>query len=176
MTIATLRKMGLTVGLLFAANACEATDRCGDGRVDDGEICDDGNRAGSDGCSASCEPDDDASTPGDDRAGYFVCAEPLGLGVTCGPGSVCCLTGGPVCVSAEQGCSDVFNVVSCDGPEDCTHSSEHCETLTHGTSCTPSEGSVTWCHHDRDCVGVFPWLPDGECSITGACDFDPQAP
>jgi MYXO-CTERM domain-containing protein len=39
--------------------------RCGDGYVEDGEACDDGNTAGGDGCSAECtvEPPPDASVP-----------------------------------------------------------------------------------------------------------------
>jgi len=120
---------------------------------------------------AGCAPDDDPRLPGDERAGYFVCrAAPLEPGIGCGPGTVCCLTDGPRCVSAEQGCEDVYNVVSCDGPEDCS-GSEHCETLSHGTSCTSSEGSVTWCHTDADCVDITPWLPDGVCQPSGACDF-----
>ncbi len=155
----------------WAASGCENSPSCGDGHVDDSEACDDGNRVGSDGCSASCEPDDDRRTPGDDRAGYFVCAEPLTEGITCGPGTVCCLTDGPTCVSAEQGCVDVFNVVSCDGPEDCA-GGQHCETQSHGTSCTTSEGSHTWCHTDSDCVPFVPWFRPGPCSSSGRCQFE----
>ena len=119
----------------------------------------------------ACAPDDDVRTPGDERAGYFVCrSEPAAPGIVCGPDAVCCLTDGPRCVSAAQGCEDVYNVMSCDGPEDC-RGGEHCETLTHGTSCTSSEGSITWCHTDADCVDIVPWLPDGACQPSGACDF-----
>ena len=165
-----LRALSLAL-LLGVTFSCEATERCGDGVLDEDESCDDGNMIGGDGCSVSCEPDDNLTLPGDERAGYFICAAepPTSTGISCGPGSVCCLTNGPICVSAEQGCEDVFNVVSCDGPEDCDYG--HCETLTHGTSCTPSEGSRTWCHTDADCVDIQPWLPDGVCTSTGACNF-----
>lgn len=172
MGVVTRASFGLLLTLVLAASGCEPASRCGDGFVDDDEACDDSNLASGDGCSASCELDDDSSTPGDDRPGYFVCSAPLEpeLGITCGPGTVCCLTNGPVCMSTEEGCFDVFNVVSCDGPEDCS-AATHCETLTHGTSCTFSEGAQTWCHTDEDCVPFVPWFESGTCSATGACDW-----
>jgi cysteine-rich repeat protein len=167
-----LRALSLALALGLSIS-CEVTDRCGDGVLDEDERCDDGNVIGGDGCSASCEPDDNLTIPGDERAGFFICAAypPETSRVTCGPGSVCCLTDGPRCVSAEQGCVDVYNVVSCDGPEDCARAGDHCETLSHGTSCTTSEGSFTWCHRDADCVDIEPWLPNGACTSSGACDF-----
>jgi cysteine-rich repeat protein len=78
---------GLVVG------GCDSERDCGDGVVTDGEACDDGNVLPGDGCSANCEPDDDLSTPGDDRAGYFYCGDELTGGVTCQSGTLCCLTG-----------------------------------------------------------------------------------
>jgi cysteine-rich repeat protein len=36
---------------------------CGNGRVETGEACDDGNRTNGDGCSASCQRESDASLP-----------------------------------------------------------------------------------------------------------------
>src|SRR5262245_27404906 len=45
-------------------NACEP--RCGNCIVDPDEACDDGNTVGGDGCDATCQLDDDLSTPGDD--------------------------------------------------------------------------------------------------------------
>ena len=123
-----------------------------------------------------CEPADDVATPGDDRAGYFWCvAEPEQPGVTCPPDSLCCLTGGPICVSHEQGCADPLNVVTCDGPEDCPGAGNHCETQTHDRSCTSSEGIFTWCHTDQDCVNVFESLPEGVCEPSGVCDFSGNA-
>lgn len=171
MSLATRYRSCLSLLALWGAVfGCDAGARCGDGVLDEDEACDDGNVSGGDGCSASCEPDDDLRTPGDDRAGFFECGEPPEPGITCGPGSVCCMTDGPRCVSAEQGCSDVFNVVSCDGPEDCA-TGLHCETLSHGTSCNSSEGSKTWCHTDADCVPFVPWFADGTCRPNGACRF-----
>ncbi|MES1183579.1 MAG: hypothetical protein ABUL60_07170 [Myxococcales bacterium] len=174
---ATHLGLGLLLAWLVAASGCQTSDPCGDGVVDGDEACDDGNRADHDGCSASCELDDDARTPGDDRPGYVVCAVPPAPGITCGLGTLCCLTDGPVCADVEQGCVDRYNVASCDGPEDCSRPDFHCELQSHyGTSCTPSEGQVTWCHRDADCANLFPWLGDGVCSSAGTCDFSAASP
>jgi cysteine-rich repeat protein len=170
-----LRALSLAL-LLGVSISCERGGRCGDAVLDDGEGCDDGNEIGADGCSASSEPDDNLTLPGDERAGYFVCApDAPELGITCGPGTVCCLTDGPFCVSADRGCRDVYNVSRCDGPEDCS-GGEHCGTHSHGTYCSSQEGSINWCHTDADCVGVAPWLPPGKCGPNGACDFGLQGP
>ncbi|RYZ09860.1 MAG: hypothetical protein EOO73_02980 [Myxococcales bacterium] len=118
------------------------------------------------------EPTDDPATPGDDRAGYFVCRS-YGWpeSVLCSPGTICCVIDAPVCVSADVGCPSPYEVVRCDGPEDCEYSGEDCITGTHGTYCSGAEGSSTWCHMDEDCVDVQPWLPDGTCSASGTCTF-----
>jgi cysteine-rich repeat protein len=47
---------------------------CGDGRLDDDERCDDGNRLDADGCSASCVPEGDANCDG-----FVTAADPLAL-------------------------------------------------------------------------------------------------
>ena len=162
--------LALMLGLLGVTSGCEATERCGDGVVDDAEACDDGNQLAGDGCSASCEPDDDRRTPGDDRAGYFVCELNENV-ITCGPGTVCCMSAGPSCVSAEEGCADPFTVAACDGPEDCAEGS-HCELFTHGIGCTSSEISGSFCHTDADCTQPpSPWLLPGPCSSAGMCQF-----
>lgn len=171
-TLRPLRALFLAL-VIGASVSCEPEDRCGDGVVDEGEQCDDGNGVSDDGCSASCQLDNNLALPGDERPGYFICQEyPLAaIGITCGPGTVCCVTNGPTCVSAEQGCVDVYNVVSCDGPEDCPRADYHCRTQSHGTSCTSSDGGGVWCHKDADCVDILPWLPDGVCTPSGICDF-----
>ncbi len=48
-----------------AADSAEtgAVDRCGDGQVDPGELCDDGNTTSNDGCSATCAPEQDLEVP-----------------------------------------------------------------------------------------------------------------
>lgn len=120
------------------------------------------------------EPADDPATPGDDRPGYFVCSGSSSFdSVTCGPGDVCCVVDQPVCVSAEAGCLNPFEVVRCDGPEDCA--GDTCITGTHGRYCGGTGGSYTWCHVDEHCVDLEPWLPDVPCGANGTCDFSSQA-
>ncbi|RYZ02596.1 MAG: hypothetical protein EOO73_31100 [Myxococcales bacterium] len=162
--------MALTLTLI-GLGGCEGEPECGDGLLTAGEACDDGNRANGDGCSASCEPDDDLSTPGDDRSDFFYCANnALEPGVTCPVGTLCCLTTGPSCATPEEGCLDPINVALCDGPEDCA-GGEECWRMTHDRACR-SEGILAFCHTDGDCASVSPWLPDGTCTPEGTCVFD----
>lgn len=162
--------MPLTLVATAAIIGCQNEPSCGDGVVAADEACDDGNVANGDGCSASCAPDDDERTPGDDRAGFFYCAtDALAPGVTCPADTLCCLTSGPSCATHEQGCLDPLNVATCDGPEDCG-AGNTCWTASHDRACR-AEGIHAWCHTDRDCRGVSPWLPDGRCTPVGTCDF-----
>src|SRR5215217_8263208 len=118
---------------------CEAQPACGDGVLAEDEAC------------------DDVRTPGDDRPGFFYCSpDALTPGVTCAAGTLCCLTGEPRCATREEGCLDPFNVATCDGPEDCTVGNT-CWTASHDRACR-ADGVYAWCHTDRDCGGVSPWL------------------
>lgn len=156
--------------LSAALGACEGAPACGDGVLSSEEACDDGNGISGDGCNVSCELDDDQRTPGDDRAGYIWCAtDPLGPGVTCSPGTRCCLTH-LRCATAEEGCLDPLHVALCDGPEDCPGPDDHCQSLSHDRACR-SEGINVFCHADADCRDVNEWLPDGVCTTGGVCDF-----
>jgi cysteine-rich repeat protein len=51
-------------------NPVVSAPHCGNSIVEAGEACDDGNQSDADGCSSACQKDDNAATPGDDRAGY----------------------------------------------------------------------------------------------------------
>ena len=57
--------------------------RCGDGIVDPGEECDDGNNVSGDGCSATCEYDFDAGGGGCDASRSGGWGVLLGLGYLC---------------------------------------------------------------------------------------------
>lgn len=118
-------------------------------------------------------PGDDPRIPGDERAGFFVChGQPGTQDVTCGPGTECCTLDSPICVPIDQGCSEPYDVVYCDGPEDCSYPGDRCETQSHGTSCTTAEGHITWCHADADCVPLYDWEPTGGwCEADGTCHY-----
>ena len=75
----------------------DAAPRCGDGKVDPGEVCDDGNAAGGDGCSADCTAIEDV----------FVC--PV-AGVACVVTHVC----GNGILETDEQCDD-HNTASGDG-------------------------------------------------------------
>ena len=74
---------------------------CGDGKVDDNETCDDGNKLDGDGCSAACAPED----------GYTCTGAPSVCTTTCGDGVVAggeaCDDGGTV---GGDGCSEICTV------------------------------------------------------------------
>ena len=48
--------VALSCALVLSGTACgdDGPDRCGDGVLDQGEQCDDGNRMSGDGCNALC--------------------------------------------------------------------------------------------------------------------------
>jgi len=145
----------VTLGALCAVSACEPdeTPACGNGIVETGEICDDGNTLSGDGCSDTCQPDDNLATPGDDRAGYIACIVSAGHApLTCSPGTGCCnnngATGNTTCTTAET-CPVLLNFNDCDGPEDCP-AGQRCfidRYIYCGTS-----GLGALCHTDADCA------------------------
>jgi len=139
---------------------------CGNHVLDSGEACDDGNTQAGDGCSASCQLDDDTATPGDDRPGYVSCSDPTTqVSTTCGPGLGCCTHAGPSCAANGTECEagqPFFD--SCDGPEDCTATGLPCWRGRFGTICSvPSGGVGVLCHTDADCASERPVCNNGGC-------------
>lgn len=137
---------------------------CGDGVVDPGEACDDGNREDGDGCSAQCQLDDVASTPGDDRAGYVWCSQSV-QDLTCGPDLGCCAQpnpGGPACAAERTECGQNPTFQACDGPEDCADDLP-CVGTRFGNTCA-AQGYYRLCHTDADCERSRP-----DCDEEGIC-------
>lgn len=140
--------------------------RCGNGVVDPGEACDDGNREPGDGCSARCELDDVLSTPGDDRPGYLVCRGAAGPETTCGPGQGCCLNGTDadpsvaVCAAALSDCEVTPAFETCDGHEDCPEGTR-CRGTRFGNQC--GQGYYDVCHTAADCDETRPYCNEGIC-------------
>jgi cysteine-rich repeat protein len=93
---------------------------CGDGRIGAGEQCDDGNTASGDGCSSTCQDDEDCSVPG-------ACDE-------CGNGTL----------EAEERCDegDFADGVGCS--DDCRTVGENFRCVTPGEACAEcGDGMVT---------------------------------
>ncbi len=104
---------------------------CGNGVLDAGETCEDGNTVDNDGCSATCQDEDNTVTCGNSI---------LEIGETCDDGNA----------NIGDGCSDVClveNGYTCTAvPSVCTR-----------TSCGPQG---TACDDNNECVG-FTWEEDG---------------
>jgi cysteine-rich repeat protein len=149
--------------LNFVSDVFAWIDTCGNGTLDLGESCDDGNRADGDCCSAACvlEPagqacdDGDLCTQGDACDGDGSCGggDPVVCGdggsgecgspAVCDPASGACIAGDPAPVGTA--CDD-------------------------GDLCTQSDA----CDGDGGCVGGDPVVcgggGSGQCGSPGACD------
>jgi cysteine-rich repeat protein len=152
------------VGGAVSVMGCEKPDRCGNGVVGAGEVCDDGNLVNGDGCSSTCQLDDNLSTPGDDRANFVLCANPFGGPVvTCGPGLGCCNDPpGTHCELSNQQCQSPFDFQGCDGPEDCGGGAA-CDVTRNTTDCGASVAFVVRCHVDADCPHAGDVCDRGDC-------------
>jgi cysteine-rich repeat protein len=158
----------------------------GDGNLDWGEECEDGNAVGGDGCSATgrIEKCHGVVCPASDACHEGVCDPETGLctnlakldGATCDDGNACtridtCQSG--LCVGAEP--------VACTAQDQC-HEAGACDPAT-GLCSNPTKGDGTFCN-DADactqadfciggtCVGQAPVVcvaQDG-CHEAGTCD------
>lgn len=153
------------------AEASDEDERCGDAELQSSEQCDDGNTEPGDGCSARCELEDKAQTPGDDRPGFVLCASSTDPSLTCGPGQRCCRSPENVCDPLELDCQRENVTVGwgddCDGPEDC-QGDLTCVRGKYGSSCTganPQQGYPVLCHVDSDCT----FLLEARCGADGVC-------
>ncbi|MCA9605704.1 MAG: hypothetical protein KC619_08925 [Myxococcales bacterium] len=167
---------------------------CGDGVVDSGEACDDGNTTAFDGCEPDCSFTCEADTECDDGrvcngaetcgASSHVCepGTPADDGTTCSTpeitDGVCVTTPtGPTCVGAGCGngvldgseqCDDM-NDVAADGCEaDCTFSCEADADCDDGMFCSGVETCDTTTHVCQP--GTSPDCSDGDDCTDDVCD------
>jgi cysteine-rich repeat protein len=135
-----------------SANDGDCATRCGNMVMEAGEQCDDGNTTAGDGCSATCQIDNNTMTPGDERRGFVACGV-VGTSstMTCAMDQQCCNTaamgGTPTYACAASG-GTCENRHACDGPEDCGMSEVCCLTTT------PADGETTRCAARADCMGT----------------------
>jgi len=105
-------------------------DRCGDGKLDDGEYCDDGNLFGGDGCTELCqiEADWECLVPG----------QPCTYSAVCGDGKL----------ASVEACDD-FNTVGGDG------CSADCRMVEDGWQCrVPGKHCVAFCGDGKIMAGA----------------------
>lgn len=156
-----------------AASAFQVT-LCGDGLIDPGEECDDGNTADGDCCSATCrfEPvasvcvDDGNPCTDDECNGTGICTHPDNT-VACDDGSAC--TSSDTC----SGGSCIGALVNCDDSNACTDD-----------SCDPGSGclnvnNVAPCSDGNACTvgdacsaGTCASGPPAECDDDNVCTTD----
>jgi cysteine-rich repeat protein len=130
-------------------DTCEAAADCGDGIVDPGEDCDDGNTLDGDCCSADCtfEPEGSSCDDGEFCNGEEVC-----------DGAGTCLAGDPVDCSDGVGCT----VDACNEVDDA------CENIPNDSLC-PDDG--LFCTGDAVCDAFAGCVSTGDpCVPDGVCD------
>jgi hypothetical protein len=102
------------------------------------------------------------STPGDDRPEMVQCFPST---TTCRTG--CCVdkvSSAAQCAPSCSGTSETINVLSCDGPEDCSQGQRCCQSASGGRTCGTTCSAVVCCHVDADC-------PQGKCGTDGQCSL-----
>lgn len=129
---------------------CRGAETCGDGRVDPGESCDDGNSAA---CAGACR---------EDCSGLY--------GAVCGDGvigacEVCEDSGAGV----DTGCTDASP--NCSGCGRCAISACGNGVVERGEACETTgfcEGTETACRIDADCgtAQCLPYFDEGTCNAT----------
>ncbi len=109
-------------------DACIRAAGCGDGVIEPGETCDDGNTVPGDGCSGVCQTEPGYSCPT--------------------PGSPCVFTGQGLCgdgrIEGTEGCDD-GNTISGDGCSSACEVEPGYECITPGRPCMKNDGSAAAC-------------------------------
>jgi cysteine-rich repeat protein len=114
------------------------TRTCGDGVLDPGEQCDDGNRLDGDCCSSTCQLDPDGAA----------CGEPCRVGASCAAGA--CTGGTPALAGTTCDDHDACTTVdTCDGAGGCAGASpvtcapcETCDPASGGCLSAPRQGCL----------------------------------
>ena len=132
---------------------------CGDGIVEPGEECDDGNRVSGDGCSADCRVEVEKLPKDPPEAGA---CESRDDGDECGDGKIC--RGGECVVPECSSNGDCDNGLVCDGVERCVAGA-----CARGTA--PADGAS--CGGDRVCLGgacaQTSCTANSDCGAATAC-------
>ncbi|MGB5502050.1 MAG: DUF4215 domain-containing protein [Polyangiales bacterium] len=145
-------------------NACEAANQCGNGTVEAGELCDDGNNTSLDGCSNNCLYETGGTCLlNTDCVGTcigFVCAP------TAGGGGACDGNDNDDCTGA-LGCNAVG---TCGGDGAVCSANEDCVNTCIGSVCGPTGTLGEGCDagDSSDCTGALDCDASGMCGGNGA--------
>ncbi|HEX5037027.1 MAG TPA: hypothetical protein VFX30_07690 [bacterium] len=129
---------------------CGACPVCGDGQLDPGEQCDDGNTSSDDCCSATCQfetgscDDDNSCTDGD----------------SCSQGA--CVAGSPVTCNDHEDCTDD----SCDPLSGCVFTNDDTNACTDNNVCTSDDA----CQSGSCVPGQLISCDDGDACTEASCD------
>lgn len=165
-----LTTLCLAVAGCFGDDRTHAADddpaECGDGLIDPGEQCDDGDTAGGDGCDAACDVETGWSCLGEPS----VCSMTTG---SCGDGAI---ASGEDCDDGDttggDGCSAACDV---EAGWECAGSPSHCNPLCGnghldpGEDCDGGADCDATCHLIAACTLVS---PQTGCPADSACDLD----
>ena len=130
----------------------QASDQCGNGQTDLGEVCDDGNTAGGDGCSADCTSDETCGNGLTDSATDELCDD---ANTVAGDGCSADCKSDETC---GNGVTDTINGETCDD-----------------ANSTSGDGCSGTCQSNEECGDGIP-DPQEECEssnmFTQTCDPD----
>ncbi len=177
--------------------ACEPVNTCGNGTLETGEGCDDGNTTAWDGCNAMCEIEneiacnvDAAGEVGSDSCESGLCDESWGAPGICEPTSTC----GNGTLETGEGCDD-GNTIAGDGcnasceienGEVCNYNAvwETSNNSCEGGICDETWGAPGTCEPANTCgngiLESWEWCDDGntdpndECSATCLVEIDEE--
>jgi|GEM_PF-3389480 len=127
---------------------CEPVGACGNGVVEEGESCDDGNTVSGDDCSANCAGEGGASCGEDSDCESLTCDLAENGSSTCEDGGVC----GNGQVDSGEVCDDGNTV---DDGNDC------------GANCLWTDGAG--CSTSSECVSGICNAADGNCAAGNVC-------
>jgi cysteine-rich repeat protein len=162
----------------------ECCPACGNGALDGGEACDDGNHVAGDGCSPGCQDEDGQPTCGngvleagevcDDGnvAEHDGCSPACQVEFVCGDGA-CDTMNGESCRGCRQDCCPDCGNGAIDDGEECDAAALGGLTCEDACYDGGALGCTAWCAYDfAGCTGTLPMCGDGVAACDEACDGD----
>lgn len=158
-----------TGGSGSSSSSSGAPTNCGDGKLDTGEACDDGNNADKDGCSTACVVDECFTCTAD--ASQLSTCTPAAAGTTCEKDNVCDASGACVKCYEDSQCAGggYCHQSVCAKCDDGTKNGDEADVDCGGTHCGKCADGKT-CGVADDCTSTF--CADGVCcgeACDGAC-------